>query len=146
MSIVMKCQRWAVILFLIAVFSGCTAAVEKSKTDTPYEARILIGQRRNDVLAAAQKVFGEPKQQGHIFPQSDYEVELRRYRFTNVSDFVMYFHKDIFIQAGLMPVDSPEYPSLRSDYQKITSNKPGPVLGYTIFMDEDEVILDTIQP
>ncbi|MEW5895193.1 MAG: hypothetical protein AB1650_05505 [Candidatus Omnitrophota bacterium] len=141
-----KFGQWFFAAVLFVVFSGCTAAPKGEKAEVPYETKLLIGMERDDILRAAEKVFGKPKQTGSIFPDSDYEVELRRYWFTNVSDFVMYFHRNIFIQAGLMPVESPEYPALRSDYQGITSEKPGPVLGYSVFMNKEEVVLDTIHP
>jgi hypothetical protein len=128
------------------VVVGCSTYSQDEVKDGIYEAKILIGQKRGEVIKAAEKVFGKPKQIGSIFEKSDYEVELRRYKFTNVSDFVMYFHKGIFVQAGLMPVDSPEYPALRADYKSISAGKPGPVLGYMILMNNEEVVLDTIQP
>lgn len=134
------------LLICAAVVAGCSAPQPAHDADGIYETDILIGQKRADVLAAAEKVFGEPKQTGTLFGNSDFEVELRRYTFTNVSDFVMYFHHDVFVQAGLMPVESPEYPALRADYRGISADKPGPVLGYTIFMNHEEVVLDTIQP
>ncbi len=131
----------------VIVAAGCTSSTNEGKVPSKdYQVDILIGQKRGVVLKAAEKVFGAPKQVGAIFEDSDYEVELRRYRFTNVSDFVMYFHRAVFVQAGLMPVDSPEYPPLRSDFQSITSDQPGPVLGYTLFMNNQEVVLDTIKP
>lgn len=131
----------------VCLLAGCSASMPVTEQkDGVYQAEILIGQKRAAVLKAAETVFGQPKESGAIFKDSDYEVESRRYNFTNVSDFVMYFHKNIFIQAGLMPVESPEYPPLRPDYKGISQDKPGPVLGYTIFMDDQEVVLDTIQP
>ena len=137
-----------IFIFLLCLFVmiGCSTYSQKAGVDGIYEAEILIGQKRGEVLKSAEKVFGEPRQTGTVFGDSNYEVELRRYTFTNVSDFVMYFHNEIFIQAGLMPVDSPEYPSLRADYKNISNDKPGPVLGYMILMNETEVVLDTIQP
>ena len=133
-------------LWCLCVVSGCSTHSVQNLQGDVYEAEILIGQKRSVVLKAAETVFGEPKQTGIVFKDSNYEVELRRYPFTNVSDVVMYFHKNIFIQAGLMPVESPEYPPLRTDYKSISADKPGPVLGYTVFMNQTEVVLDTIQP
>lgn len=130
----------------LALLWGCMTSSSQKAVDDVYETDIMIGEKQARVLQSAEKVFGDPKQVGTIFENSDYEVEIRRYSFTNVSDFVMYFYNGTFIQAGLMAVDSPEYPALRADYQGITSEKPGPVLGYTIFMDDKEVVLDTIQP
>lgn len=140
----MKC----IFIFLVylCVMIGCSTCPNKISKDGSYRADMMIGQKRELSLEVAEVVFGEPKQVGIIFENSNYEVELRRYTFTNVSDFVMYFHEGIFIQAGLMPVESPKYPSLRADYQSISAEKPGPVLGYTVLMNKDEVVLDTIQP
>lgn len=135
------------IFLCCCVMAGCAPSLrEGSIAGNDYQVDILIGHKRGPVLKNAERIFGQPKQVGSIFEKSDYEVELRRYHFTNVSDFVMYFYKDIFVQAGLMPVDSPGYPPLRSDYQAITASEPGPVLGYTLFMNDHEVVVDTIQP
>ncbi len=142
----MKMKKTIFVLFCVMILAGCSSYQAAEPADEVYEADILIGQDRSEVLEAAEKVFGEPQEEGFIFADSNFEVEIRRYRFTNVSDFVMYFYRDVFVQAGLMPVDSPEYPALRADYMSIKADKPGPVLGYTIFMNQEEVVLDTIQP
>ncbi len=139
----MKRLCWLIAIILIA---GCTPPQQQVKANKPYEVDILIGQQKGKVLAKAEKIFGEPKQTGNIFEGTAHEVQLRRYKFTNVFDFVMYFHNNIFIQAALMPCESNEYPSLRADYQSINADKPGPVLGYTLFMNDQEVVVDTIQP
>lgn len=139
-------KKFLLCVMCLVVACGCTVSSQQSAASGVYEEKIMIGQKRDVVLKATEKVFGEPKQIGHIFEDSDYEVELRRYAFTNISDFVMYFHDNVFIQAGLMPVESPEYPPLRADYKGISVEKPGPVFGYTILMNQEEVILDTIQP
>ncbi|MFP4472374.1 MAG: hypothetical protein ACLFPX_00695 [Candidatus Omnitrophota bacterium] len=124
---------------------GC-ASSGQGYIEGNYQAELRIGESRQNVLPAAERVFGEPKQVGHVFAGQPEEVELRRYGFTNISDFVMYFYKDRFIQAGLTPVTSPQYPALRYDYQQITPAEPGPVLGYSVAMTADEVTVDTIQP
>ena len=133
-------------IFLVMLMAGCSASQQQVKLELPYEGKIFIGEQRTDILKTAEPVFGNPKKAGIIFKGTPQEVELRRYTFTNVHDFVMYFHQDVFIQAGLMLVDSPQYPTLRADFAQIDAERPGPVLGYTIFMNEQEVILDTIQP
>jgi len=139
------------IIFLLmacaVIASGCASSVNEGPGQAgDYQVDLLIGQKRETVIKAAEKIFGKPKQVEAIFENSEYEVERRRYPFTNVSDFVMYFHRSVFVQAGLMPVDSPEYPPLRSDFQSITADQPGPVLGYALFMSNHEVIVDTIHP
>ena len=135
-------------LLCVCLVVGCGVAVREQQLAAggSYEVDILIGQDRAAAVKAVEKIFGTPKNTGFIFENSDYELEYRRYAFTNVSDFFMYFHRGVFVQAALAPVGSQDNPPLRADFQSVTMSEPGAVAGYRIVMDNQEVVLDTIMP
>ncbi len=141
----MKFKRLMMLCILLC--AGCVSSPSSQPPEGAkdgYAAKLMIGERRGAVIKKAEQAFGDPVEVNFFLKGSSAEVEVRRYKFTNVSDFVAYFYKDRFIQANLMPVKAEEFPDIRKDYRNLDFKDPGVVRGYSIAMTKEEVVLDTI--
>ncbi len=134
-------------LVCVVLCAGCMSTTlpnERQTAGESYSAQLMIGERRGDVIQKMEQAFGDPMEVIFFLQGSSAQVEIRRYKFTNVSDFVTYFYKDHFIQANLMAVGAQEFPDIRKDYRVLDFKDPGVVMGYSIVMDQKEIVLDTI--